>query len=104
VVAGLPASDKDAARKSRSAVTLTGQFTKGRPLVVAGDGVVNGGLIAEVRADPTLVKQISTVDNASTVQGQLATALTLVERLAQGKVGQYGVAAGASSLVPPMPS
>jgi hypothetical protein len=44
------------------------------------------------------------VDNASTVQGQLATALTLVERLAQGKVGQYGVAAGASSLVPPMPS
>jgi hypothetical protein len=101
VVAGLPATDKDAAKKSQSAVQLATQFGKGRPLVVAGDGVVNGGLVAQVRADPTLVKEISTVDNASTVQGQLATALTLVERLAQGKVGQYGVAAGASSLVPP---
>ena len=104
VVAGLPATDKDAAKKSQSAVQLTTQFSKDRPLVVAGDGVVNGGLVAQVRADPTLVKRISTVDNASTVQGQLATALTLVERLVQGKVGQYGVAAGASSLVPPAAS
>jgi hypothetical protein len=104
VVAGLPATDKDAAKKSQSAVQLTTQFGKDRPLVVAGDGVVNGGLVAQVRADPTLVKRISTVDNASTVQGQLATALTLVERLVQGKVGQYGVAAGASSLVPPAAS
>lgn len=104
VVSGLPASDKDATRKSQSAVTLATQFAKDRPLVVAGDGVVNGGLVAQVRADPTLVKSISTVDNAGTAQGQLATALTLVERLVQNKIGQYGVAAGASSLVPPAAS
>jgi hypothetical protein len=53
-----------------------------------------------VRADPALVKTISTVDNASTTQGQLATALTMVERLTQDKVGQYGLNAGATSLVP----
>jgi hypothetical protein len=40
------------------------------------------------------------VDNASSTQGQLTTALTVVERVVGGKVGQYGVAAGATSLVP----
>jgi Copper transport outer membrane protein, MctB len=100
VVSGLPAVDKDAAKKSQSALTLTAQFAKDRPLVVAGDGVGDGNLVAAVRADPALVKAISTVDNASTTQGQLATALTMVERLVQGKVGQYGLSAGAGSLVP----
>jgi hypothetical protein len=98
VVSGLPAVDKDAAKKSQSALTLTTQFAKDRPLVVAGDGVGDGNLVAGVRADPTLVKSISTVDNASTTQGQLATALTTVERVVQGKVGQYGLSA--ASLVP----
>jgi hypothetical protein len=100
VVSGLPAVDKDAAKKSQSALTLTAQFAKDRPLVVAGDGVGDGNLVAAVRADPALVKTISTVDNASTTQGQLTTALTMVERLVQNKVGQYGLSAGAASLVP----
>jgi hypothetical protein len=104
VVAGLPATDNAAAKKSQSAVTLTTQLAKDKPLVVAADGVVDGGLVAQVRADPKLVKSISTVDNASTTQGQLATASALIERLVQGRVGQYGVAAGASSLLPPAPS
>jgi hypothetical protein len=100
VVSGLPAVDNDAARKSRSAVTLTTQFAKDRPLVVAGDGAGDGNLVAAVRADPALVKTISTVDNASTAQGQLATALAVVERVVQDKAGQYGLTAGATSLVP----
>ncbi len=100
VVSGLPPVDKDAAKKNRSALTLTTQFAKDRPLVVAGDGAGDGNLVAAVRADPALVKTISTVDNASTTQGQLATALTVVERVVQGKVGQYGLTAGATSLVP----
>jgi Copper transport outer membrane protein, MctB len=100
VVSGLPAVDKDAAKKSRSAVTLTTQFAKDQPLVVAGDGAGDGNLVAGIRTDPALSKTISTVDNASTTQGQLATALTVVERLVQGKVGQYGSTAGATSLVP----
>ncbi len=66
--------------------------------MVAGQGAGDGNLVAAVRADPALSKSISTVDNASTNQGQLATALTVVERVVQGKVGQYGL--GAASLVP----
>ena len=100
IISGEPASDKDAAKKSQSAVTMATQFSKDKPLVVAGFGAGDGNLISAVRGDPTLVKAISTVDNASIVEGQVATALATAERIVQGKVGQYGHAAGASSLVP----
>ena len=53
--------------------------------MVAGNGVGDGNLVAAVRGDPALVKTISTVDNASTTQGQLATALAMVERLVAGQ-------------------
>jgi len=98
-ISGEPPTDKDAAKKNQSAVTMATQF-KAKPLVVAGVGVGDGNLISAVRGDPTLVKEISTVDNASTVQGEVATAMVASERLVQGKVGQYGLAAGASSQVP----
>ncbi|MFI7545756.1 copper transporter [Actinoplanes sp. NPDC049599] len=100
VVSGLPPVDRDAAKKNQNAVTLTTQFVEDRPLVVGGNGIGDGNLVAEIRADPTLVKNISTVDNVSTEQGQLATAMTVVERVVAGKVGQYGLSAGASSQVP----
>jgi hypothetical protein len=100
VVSGLPPVDRDAAKKNENAVTLTDQFAKVRPLVVGGNGIGDGNLVSAVRADPTLVKGISTVDNVSTEQGQLATALTVVERVVADKVGQYGLSAGATSQVP----
>ncbi|GAA2658655.1 copper transporter [Paractinoplanes durhamensis] len=100
IVSGEPYTDKDAAKKGTSMVTMTDQFHKVKPLVVAGFGVGDGNLVSAVRGDPTLVKEISTVDNASTVQGQVATAMVTAERVVQGKIGQYGLAAGASSLVP----
>jgi hypothetical protein len=100
VVAGLPPVDKDAAKKAQSAVTLATQFAKNKPLVVAGNGVGDGNLVSEIRRDPTLVRTISTVDNGSTTQGQVATALAVAERVVQEKVGQYGLSAGATSLVP----
>ncbi len=100
IVSGLPPVDKDAGKKAQSAVTLATQFAKDKPLVVAGNGVGDGNLVSEIRKDPTLVKTISTVDNGSTTQGQLATALAVVERVVQARVGQYGLSAGATSLVP----
>ena len=104
VISGTPAVDKDAAKKSQNAVTLTTEFAElsgdKRPMVVAGDGVGDGNLISAVRGDPTLSKDISTVDNASTVNGQVATGMTCVERFVQNKIGQYGLAAGATSMVP----
>jgi hypothetical protein len=100
IVSGEPPTDKDAAKKNQSALTMADQFGKIKPLVVAGAAVGDGNLVSAVRGDPKLVKTISTVDNASTVQGQVATALATVERLVQGKTGHYGLTAGASSLVP----
>lgn len=97
-ISGEPPTDKDAAKKNQSAVTMVTQFAKDKPLVVAGVGVGDGNLISAVRGDPTLVKEISTVDNASTVQGQVATAMVTSERFLQNKVGQYGLSG--SSLVP----
>ncbi|GAA4589150.1 hypothetical protein BJY16_008796 [Actinoplanes octamycinicus] len=100
LVAGAPATDKDAGPKARNKVTMAFQFHKNRPLVVGGDSAGDNNLVSGLRGDPTLVKEISTVDNVSTVQGQVATAMATYERLVQGKVGQYGLAAGATSLVP----
>ncbi|WP_067502353.1 copper transporter [Actinoplanes sp. TFC3] len=99
VVSGLPPTDSDAPKKNQNAVMLTTQF-KTHPVVVAGNGIGDGNLVSAVRGDPSLSKEVSTVDNASTAQGQLSTALTMIERLVQNKVGQYGLEAGASSKVP----
>ncbi|BCY13525.1 copper transporter [Actinoplanes sp. L3-i22] len=99
LVGGPPPTDKDAGKKTQNAVTVAAQF-KNHPLVVAGTSVGDNNLVSEVRGDPSLVKAISTVDNASTVQGQVATAMASHERLLQNKIGQYGLAAGATSLVP----
>ena len=100
ILAGPPASDKDAAKKAQSAVTLATQFAKAKPLVVSGNGVGDGNLVAQIRQDPTLVQKISTVDNGTTSQGQVATVLAVAERVVQGRTGQYGVSAGATSQVP----
>jgi hypothetical protein len=100
VVSGLPPVDSNAAKKNENALMLTDQFAKNRPLVVGGNGIGEGNLVAAIRADPTLVQKISTVDFASTQQGQLATAMTVIERVVGGKVGQYGLSAGATSQVP----
>ena len=55
------------------------QFDQRPGVVVGGDGLGAGGnLVSAVRGDPVLAKTISTVDNATTAQGQLVTALALV--------------------------
>ncbi|WIM94586.1 copper transporter [Actinoplanes oblitus] len=100
LVAGAPATDKDATQKARNKVTMANQFYKNKPLVVGGDSAGDNNLISDLRSDPTLVKQISTVDNVSTVQGQVSTAMASWERLVLGRVGQYGLGAGATSMVP----
>ncbi len=100
MITGAPAVDKDATKKAQSLVTMATEFSNARPLVVAGDGVGDGNLISAVRGDPTLVKEISTVDNASTVDGQVATAMATAERVVDNRIGQYGLGGGASALVP----
>lgn len=100
VVSGPPHVDRDSAEKDRAVVTAVAQFDKVAPLVVAGSGAGDGNVVAAVRADPVLAKTISTVDNASTAQGQVVTALATIEQVRLNQVGQYGLGAGATSLMP----
>ncbi|MDI6104461.1 copper transporter [Actinoplanes sp. NEAU-A12] len=100
LVAGTPATDKTAERKSAAAVTVATEFRRNQPLIVVGDVAGDGNLVASIRNDPSLAKDISTVDNLSTVQGQVVTALVTADRLVTNRVGQYGTSAGATAIVP----
>ncbi|HEU4425229.1 MAG TPA: copper transporter [Pilimelia sp.] len=103
VVTDRPYTDRDAGQKNKAVVTLADQFDKAGPIVVAGSGVAgDGNAVSGVRGDPTLAKTISTVDNVSTSQGRLVTALVVAEQLS-GDVGHYGIGAGAQFLLPPQP-
>ncbi len=100
VVAGLPNSQSDANQRNEAMLTTVSQFSRIGPVVVAASGVAGeGNLVAEVRKDPTLSEHISTVDNASTPQGQTAAGLAVKQRL-DGQVGHYGTGNGAERLLP----
>jgi hypothetical protein len=99
-VSGLPPVDRQAGGKNAALVTTLVQFDKVAVAVVGGVLGGSGNLVAEVRDDAALAKAISTVDNASTAQGQVATALAVVEELVRNKVGHYGVGPKSGSLLP----
>jgi hypothetical protein len=103
IVTGLPYVDKESAQKDQAVVTMVSQFDKQGAVVVAGNGASDGNVVAAVRGDGALVKTISTVDNANTTQGQVVTALATAEMVSQGKAGQYGLGAGAASMMPQQP-
>jgi Copper transport outer membrane protein, MctB len=100
VVAGLPYAESDADERNQAVFTTLTQFARIGPMVVAASGEAgDGNVVAEVRADPQLATEVSTVDNASTPQGQIATGLTVAQQLA-GAVGHYGIGGGAERLLP----
>lgn len=104
MVSGMPYTDTAASDKNNNVQTIVTQFDKPGPIVVAGVLGGDGNVITGVREDPALVKTVSTVDDASTQQGQVVTALAAWEQLVQGKTGQYGVGSGATSLMPKYPA
>lgn len=99
VVAGAPATGKDAKERNAAALTVVSRLD----VALAGDVVVAGlsanGLVSSVRDDASIAKDVSTVDNAVTAYGQVAAVMALVERLG-GKTGHYGIGSGATSLLP----
>ncbi|GAA4252655.1 copper transporter [Dactylosporangium darangshiense] len=97
IVAGAPATGKDAKDRNTAALTLASRFDLAGRVVVAG--LSANGLVSSVRGDASIAKSISTVDNAVTAYGQVAAVMALVERLG-GKTGHYGIGDGASSLLP----
>lgn len=100
IVSGQPYIDKDSAKKDESVVKVAEEFNQTGATVVAGNGSEGGNVVAFVRGDAVLAGSISTVDNANTVQGQLVTALTLVQQVNENKAGHYGVGDDAASLLP----
>lgn len=100
VVAGSPYVDRDAAKKNAAVVTMVTGLDQKVPIVVAGNGTSgDGNVVAQVRGDATLNRNVSTVDNVSTEMGRLVTSLALVEQL-DGHSGHYGIDAGANALLP----
>jgi hypothetical protein len=97
LVAGAPASGKDARERNAAALSIAGRFDLAGCIVVAG--LSANGLVSSVRGDASAARSISTVDNAVTAYGQVAAVMAVVERLG-GKTGHYGIGDGATSLLP----
>jgi hypothetical protein len=98
LVSGAPTTGKDAKDRSTAALTIASRFQLAGKLVVGGLSAT--GLVQSVRGDTALVKDVSTVDNLVTAQGQVAAVLALVERVVAGRIGHYGIGDGANSLLP----
>ncbi|MEP6599318.1 MAG: copper transporter [Actinomycetota bacterium] len=73
----------------------------GGHVVVVGNplSATAGGAVALVRGDDVAKTTVSTVDNADSAVGQVATVLALVS-VAKFKPGHYGTGSGASDLFP----
>ncbi|GGK36946.1 hypothetical protein GCM10010124_32000 [Pilimelia terevasa] len=100
LVTGLQYTDKDAAARNKNVLTTAAQLDRAGRIVLGAPGIAgDGNAVAAVRADPTLARTISTVDNIGTVQGQLVTSLAVAGQLGN-VVGQYGVGSGAQGLLP----
>lgn len=97
LVAGAPTTGKDAKDRAAAAMTIVNRFELAGNLVVGGLSAV--GVVSAVRSDTALSKQVSTVDNTVTAQGQVAAALALADRMS-GKTGHYGTGDGATSMLP----
>lgn len=72
-------------------------------VVVAGDSLsdIAPGVVATIRADGTLNKTLSTVDNAGAAMGQISTVLALTDG---AQVGAYGTGDNADSPYPKLTS
>jgi hypothetical protein len=99
-----PFTDSNATGENQDMVTIATEFQGAGPIVVGSDGATgSGNVIGAVMSDATLSTKISTVNNVDTVEGQVAAVLALNEQLVGRKTGHYGLANGATSLLPKWP-
>jgi copper transport outer membrane protein MctB len=99
-----PFDDSNASDENQYMVTIATEFRSAAPLVVGSAGASgSGNVIGAVIADASLSATVSTVNNVDTAEGQIAAGLALNEQLVASKTGHYGLAAGATSLVPKWP-
>lgn len=72
---------------------------KGAVLAAESGSAEDNGAIGQVRADNSMKEAVSTVDNADTVAGRIATIRALAQQK-NGKSGHYGATANASDATP----
>lgn len=77
---------------------------RSRGVVIAGTAATASGqnVVAAVRGDDGLAREMSTVDNSNSATGQLTTVLAL-SQVAAGTSGHYGTAASAQAAAPTLP-
>jgi hypothetical protein len=98
LVSGSPVTGEEANRRNAAVVTFAAQFDKAGYVVVAASADAgDGNVVTELRGDPQLAQNVSTVDNVSTPQGRLVTAWAVADQIA-GRVGHYGIGPGAALL------
>lgn len=95
--AGAP--EKPAAMLARLAAQVD---RAGAGAVLAGTTGADGSAVEIARADGRTSSELSTVDNAGTAAGRVATVLALGEQLS-GQAGHYGVSGSAEGPVPRPP-
>jgi hypothetical protein len=106
LVAAEPVRGASARERVRALGQLAAALDRqGRGAVVAGTpaSAEADGLVGAVRADAGLAGAVSTIDDAGTAAGRIATVFALAEQ-GRGRSGQYGVADSAQAPVPPTPS
>jgi hypothetical protein len=99
LVAGQGATEVDADRRNAAHLTIVREFDRMAKYMVLAGPQEAGSPVAAIRGDDALAKDISTVDNVSSPEGQVATALVLAEQFG-GKTGHYGAGDGATARVP----
>ncbi len=82
--------------------TVVGEVYDPKP-AKNGKTAERGASIGPVRSNPSLAKQVTTLDDGELLQGTV-TAVISLEQVADGIVGHYGYGEGASEVVPPIPS
>jgi hypothetical protein len=102
-----PTKDDSAAATAIAAMAKALDVASGG-IVVAGPPAAaeSAGVVAAVRSDGALRKEVSTVDDAQTETGRIRLVLALAAELRDAS-GQYGVGPGANAPVPspaPLPS
>lgn len=104
VLSGGPATGDDAGNEAARLARFATQLDRsGAGTVLAGThGSAKGtGAVGVVRANTAATSVLSTVDNADSAAGRLATVLALREQL-EGAAGQYGFAGSAKAPLPGM--
>jgi hypothetical protein len=103
VVASAAGPGADGGEQGRALGQLVGALDRGgKGAVVAGTAAAAtpAGLVGLVRADATLATAVSSVDDAGSAAGRVATVFALVQQ-STGQAGQYGLADNADAPFPP---